>query len=117
MEAIIQLAERLGKAVADSPQAAALRQAREELDKHADLIQLLKDYQEQADKVGNLEEQNAPIEVEDKQKLRDLREKLLASDAFKKLTVAQVDYVDLMRKVNTAIQKHLTETEGGQETG
>jgi len=114
MEKAIELAEQLGKAISQSPQALALRTAREHFASHPDLVQLLRDYQMQADKIAQLERENKPIEVEDKHKLEELHNKLIAAEPFKKLTSAQVEYIDLMRRVNEAMQKHLTETASEQ---
>ncbi len=111
MAAIIELAERLGKAISDSPQAAALRTARDEMGKQPELDQLLKDFRIQNEKVAGLEAEGKPIEVDDKHKLQELHDKLIASDVFKKFTAAQVEYVDLMRKVNQAMGKELADTE------
>ena len=111
MNAIIELAGRLGRAVADSPQAATLRAARDEMNKQPELDQLLKEFQAQSEKVATLQRDNKPIEVEDKHKLQELQDKLVASETFKKFTAAQVEYIDLMRKVNQAIQKRLSDTE------
>ena len=113
MDQIVEIADRLGKALAGSPQAAALRAARDDLDTQPELKQALIDYQDHSGKVARLQEENKPIEVEDKRKRQDLEDKLLASDVFKRFTAAQVDYVDLMRKVNGALQKHLATTESG----
>ena len=115
MNTIIELAEKLGKAIADSPQAAAMRTAREELNRHQDAIQLLKDYQDQIEKIAKLETEQKAVEVDDKHKLQTLQDKLLASEAFKKFTAVQVEYVDLMRKVNDAMQRQLSGTEGAGE--
>ena len=112
MSAITELATRLGKAIAESPQALALRAAREEMKKDAAATQLLKDYRQQADRVATAEAENKPVEVNDKHKLREIQQKLAASDAFKKLTAAQVEYIDLMRKVNAALEQELSATEG-----
>jgi len=112
VEAIIQLAERLGKAIADSPQAASLRTAREELDKHEDLSKTLSEFQEQSEKMARLEQENDPVEVEDKRRLRELQDKLVASETFKRFTASQLEYVDLMRKVNEALRGQLVDTEG-----
>jgi len=109
--AVIELARRLGQAMAQAPAAVAVRAARKELDAQADLKQTLDDYQKQVGKVARLEQAGKPVEVEDKHRLRELNDKLVASEVFKKYTAAQVDYVDLMRKVNDAIRKELTETE------
>jgi cell fate (sporulation/competence/biofilm development) regulator YlbF (YheA/YmcA/DUF963 family) len=111
MSAIIELANRLGKAIAECPQAAALRAARAEMQKDAAATGLLKDYRRHADKIAALEQENKPVEVEDKHKLHELQEKLAASESFKKFTAAQVEYIDLMRKVNVALEQQLSETE------
>jgi cell fate (sporulation/competence/biofilm development) regulator YlbF (YheA/YmcA/DUF963 family) len=107
----IELAARLGKAMADSPEAVALRAAREALNAEPELTRTLGEYQKQADKIARLEREQKPVEVEDKHKLQELNDDLVASDVFKKFTAAQVEYVDLMRKVNDAIRRELTETE------
>ena len=109
--AILQLAERLGKAIAESAEAETLRTARRQMQAEEGLEQTLKDYQGEADKIAKLQDQNKPIEVDDKHKLEELQSKLLGSDAFKKYTAAQVEYVDLMRKVNESIRQQLAETE------
>ena len=111
MSAITELAERLGKAISDSPQAASLRAARAEMAKQSEITQLLKDFRAANEKIAKLEAENEPVEVEDKHKLRDLHDKLVASEVFKKFTAAQVEYVDLMRQVNEAMSKQLAETE------
>ena len=112
MNAITELADRLGKAIAASPEAAAMRVAQEQLNAHQEVKQLLTDFREQSARVGRLESEQKPVEVEDKHKLQELEDRLLAEDVFKKFTAAQVDYVDLMRQVNEALQKPLAATEG-----
>jgi cell fate (sporulation/competence/biofilm development) regulator YlbF (YheA/YmcA/DUF963 family) len=110
VDAIIALAERLGKAISESPQAAGLRDARKALNAEPELRGLLEDYRKQADRIAQLEGDQKPVEVEDKHKLEQLQSKLFASEVFKKLTAAQVEYVDLMRKVNEALRAQLAET-------
>jgi len=107
----IELATRLGKAIADSPQAAALRAARDVLNARPEIAAMLQDYHQQAEKVAKLEEEQQPVEVEDKHKLQSLNDQLVSSDAFKQFQAAQVDYVDLMRKVDEALRKELAATE------
>ena len=111
MDEIITLAERLAKAIAESTQAADLRTGRDAMRAEDGLEQTLKDYSEQAQKVGGLADENKPIEVDDKHKLQEFETKLASSEAFKKFTAAQVEYVDLMRKVNDTLHKGLAETE------
>ena len=111
MSDILELARRLGKAIAESSQAASLRAARTALDAQPEVRQLLKDFQGQSAKIMRMEEEQKPVEVEDKHRLEELQNKLASHEAFKKYTAAQVEYVHLMRQVNGALQKQLTETE------
>ena len=113
MSAITELASRLGKTIAASPEAAALKTARDGLNSQPDVAKLLTDLQAQSAKVQQLEAENKPIEVDDKHALQSLQEQLAASDVFKKYTAAQVNYIDLMRQVNQAIQTELTTVEDG----
>lgn len=111
MKAIIELASRLGKAIAESPQAAKLRAAKDELEKHAEVKQILTDYNAQAEKVAKLEAEGKTIEVDDKHRLQELQDSLVSNEVFKQYTAAQVDYVDLHRAVNAELRKQLGETE------
>jgi cell fate (sporulation/competence/biofilm development) regulator YlbF (YheA/YmcA/DUF963 family) len=104
---IIDMAARLGKAIARSPQAETLRKARAAMNAQNDVMQLLRDFQKQSERIAELQENDKPIEVEEKHKLDELHEQLLAKDVFKSFTAAQVEYVDLMRKVNEAISMEL----------
>ena len=112
MSQILSLAEQLGKDIAQSPQAVGLRAARAELNKQADLLQLLKDYQAQTEKIARAEHEGKPVEVADKHKLSDIHGKLVASEVFKRFTAAQVEYIDLLRKVNDVMRQNLLDTEG-----
>jgi len=111
MDHILELAERLGKAIAESPQARNMLAAGDALREQKDVAGLLGEFQAQSDKITQLENEQKPVEVEDKHKLQDLHDKLVACEVFKRYTAAQVEYVDLMRKVNEAMGQHLEETE------
>ena len=110
-DAIVELAGRLGKAIADSPAAAELRAARKAVTDHPEAGRLFKEFQDQSLKIAKLESEEKPVEVDDKHKLRDLHEKLIATEQFKKFTAAQVEYADLMRQVSEAMQSKLEEGE------
>ena len=108
---IIDMAQKLGQAVAESTQARALSAARKELNEHKDVLDTLQAYQKQAGHMQELEQQNKAIEVDDKRKFQELHDKLVASDVFKKYTVAEMEFVDLMRQVNTTIRKQISDSD------
>ena len=101
MNEIIEMAAKLGKAIARSPQADTLRKTRAEMNAQDDVMQLLRDFQKQSERIAELQENNKPIELD------EMHEQLVGKDAFKSFTAAQVEYVDLMRKVNEAITQEL----------
>jgi cell fate (sporulation/competence/biofilm development) regulator YlbF (YheA/YmcA/DUF963 family) len=112
MQDIIDLAERLGRTIAQSPQSVHLREARTAMEKEGDLVKTLNDYHAQADKIAQLEQTQKPVEVEDKRRLQDLHDRLVGSATFKKFMAAQVEYLDMMRKVNETLRKQLGDVEG-----
>ena len=93
-DSIIEMATKLGKAISESPQAAKLREVRKELDGHKDILDTLSQYQQQAQKVEQLEHENKPVEVEDKHKLRDLHDKLLADGYSVRFTGREVQLIE-----------------------
>lgn len=111
MSAVTELAGRLGQAIADSPEAKALNQARKELEADPQLRETMEQFGRQMGKVQKLEEENQPIEPEDKQKLAELEKTLAASEKFKAFSAAQVNFYDMMRKVNQAIREKISDLE------
>jgi cell fate (sporulation/competence/biofilm development) regulator YlbF (YheA/YmcA/DUF963 family) len=109
MAEIMELAQQLGKKIAESPASKNVQQAHKEVEADAELAQTLQEYQAQAEKISQLEAENKPVEVDEKRTLQNLHDKLVASDKFKKFSAAQVEYIDLMRKVNQAIQGQLAQ--------
>ena len=117
MDDTLELARKLGAALAQSPQASRLKLVREELQKDDALNRTLQDYQHQAQKIAQLEQDKKPVEVGDKHRLEELHDHLVSSDLFKRFTAAQVEYVDLMRRVNDELRHHLRDVEqGGTQT-
>ena len=109
--ACIEMATRLGKTLAASPQAMALVAAQKKLSEDPATRQVMHDYQEQVIKITRLEQSHQPIGPEDKHKLQQITDKLIASDLYKQYLDAQVGYVDLMRKTNLAIRNELPQME------
>ena len=109
--ACIEMATRLGKTLAASPQAMALVAAQKKLSEDPATRQVMHDYQEQVIKITRLEQSHQPIGPDDKHKIQQINDKLIASDLYKQYLDAQVGYVDLMRKTNQAIRGELPQME------
>ena len=69
MEQILDMATRLGKLIAADPRAQRMSAARDTLEKSLADRQLLADYEQQQRRMMELEDQQKPIEPEDKRRL------------------------------------------------
>ena len=104
MDEILELARRLGKRIADDPRGKAFREAQAALVDNAEAQKLLTEYNDQAHRIQSLEDQNKPIEPDDKRKLADAQQRVAGNACLANYAKVQADYVELMQRVSTAIE-------------
>ncbi|MCP4594485.1 MAG: YlbF family regulator [bacterium] len=104
MDAILELARRLGKQIAEDPRAKTFHQAQADLNQNTDAQQLLKSFNEQIQRVQSLEEEHKPIEPEDKRKLAETQQQISGNACLSAYAKAQADYVELMQHVSAAVE-------------
>ncbi|NLX59406.1 MAG: YlbF family regulator [Phycisphaerae bacterium] len=103
MDELTRKAEELGRLLASHPRFAALMAARDAVRANETSRQLMTDYETHVQRIEDLTLANKPIEVADKHKLAEL-EKVVAADArIKELTKAQMEFSDLLSRINRAI--------------
>ncbi|MCP4569513.1 MAG: YlbF family regulator [FCB group bacterium] len=107
MEKLIEMATELGKALAAHQRTVDLKSAQKALKDDKQASELLDSYHKQAERITNLEKEQKPIEVDDKHKLRDIEMQLSSNEILKSMTKRQVDFVEMMNKVKTAIDSQL----------
>lgn len=100
---VFEAARNLGRLVAAHPHAAKYHAVLAAIRADADAQRLLGDYTRHIEALREKEETGQPIEVADKRKLEDLQSKVAMHPRLRELQMAQMDYVDLMRKVDAAI--------------
>ena len=105
IQEITQKAAELGKLMADCPASKAYLKARRELQSDEQARKLTEDYQQQIQKVGELEQSGKPVEPEDKRKLADLQQQVASNPTLKAWMKAQVDFSELMHRVNEGISE------------
>lgn len=103
MEDLIALAKELGKKIAAHSRTAAFTAAAKEVAADREAQQILRDYQDHADKLGQLQESGKPIEPQDKHRMAELEGKIATHAKLKVLMRAQADYLELMQQVQMAI--------------
>ena len=96
-------AAELGKLIAASPAGTVLLKARRELHTDEQALKMLEAYQEQMQRIAQLEKDGEPIEPTDKHKLVEFQQNVASHATLKLWIKAQADFSQLMRDVNQAI--------------
>lgn len=107
MEKLLEMARELGRRIAAHERTVLLKKAQKKVHDDPMANELIRDYQDQAQKIRQLEHEQKPIEVADKHRLQEIEEKISVNANLKEMTKRQVDFVEMMRKVKEAIDKQL----------
>lgn len=102
-EQILDKARELGKLISDHPAAQRYRDSVKSLRDDLETQRLITDYNRFLSSMMQKEQQGLPIEVSDKRKIEQLQTAIATNLKLQGLQQAQMDYVDLMRKVDREI--------------
>lgn len=105
MREAIERARALGETIARHERTLAFLAAQQALEHDADARRLLDAYQQQAERIHQLELARQPVEAVDKHKLRELQSEMAGNGAIKDFIRRQADYVDLMNTVNRTMEE------------
>lgn len=104
---LLDKARALGDALAAHDVPRAYHAAQQAARRDSGAQTLMRDYHAQINHIRDMEAQQRPIEVADKQKLKDLEQRMATSDVLRQLMRAQADYVALMNQVNEVMEAPL----------
>jgi cell fate (sporulation/competence/biofilm development) regulator YlbF (YheA/YmcA/DUF963 family) len=107
MEEALAAAAELGKQIAQDESFRSLRAAEEAVQGDAASQKILQDFDRQRRKIEDLERDGKPVEPEDKHEMIRLSDAVHSAPKLQELVRAQADYMELMNKVNKAIQQAL----------
>lgn len=105
MEDIIADAVSLGKKIAAHPRMKAFMAAAQAVNGDKDSQTILIDYQKAVDKIRQAEMSGKPIEVADKRTMSECEARVANNDLLKKMMSAQADYLEMMHRINAAIDQ------------
>jgi len=111
MEETLEIASRLGTAIANYNGYKMFREAEEQLKKDSVAKEISEKLEKQSKKIYELEKNKKPVEVEDKRELQQLKEQVASNQSIQKFLKAQTDYVGFMKKINERIETELTSKE------
>lgn len=101
---ITKAATDLGKLIAEHDAAKKFKTHVKRLRDDTEAQRILNDYNRHLEMIHEKETNGKPIEVADKQKLESLQAALVQNPLLCDFQLVQMDYMDLMRKVDEALQ-------------
>ena len=114
---ILDSAEKLGQLVGQHPAVEKYKQAQESLSKDPDAARLMNEFNRQLMTLARQEEAGMPVTDAQRHQLEALQAQLASHLKVKALTMAQVDYVDLMRKISDKIRQYAGEPSAAGASG
>jgi cell fate (sporulation/competence/biofilm development) regulator YlbF (YheA/YmcA/DUF963 family) len=112
-QTILDAAEKLSQLVADHPAVARYKSAQKSVAEDAGATQLLGDFDKQIEALARQEQTGMPVTDSQRAQLESIQSRIMSHLKIKNLNLAQVEFIDLLRKVNQTIQKPLTEGGAG----
>jgi len=101
---IISEAEKLGQLVAQHPSVSKFRDAAKAVQQDADANRLLREFDRQLETLARQEAGGMPVTDAQRRSLESLQSQIASHLRIKAMHLAQVEFVDLLRKVNQTIQ-------------
>ena len=106
---ILDLANKLGDLVSQHPAVAKYKDAQKLVSADPDAGRLLADFDRQLETLSRQEASGMGITDAQRRSLETLQSQIMSHIKIKNLNMAQVDFVDLLRKVNQTWQSKLTD--------
>ncbi len=116
-QTIMDAAEKLSQLVADHPAVARYKSAQKAVSDDPEAGRMLADFDRQIETLARQEQQGVPVSEVQRQQLETLQSRIVSHIKIKNLNMAQVEFIDLLRKVNQTIQRPLSDAGGGAAGG
>jgi cell fate (sporulation/competence/biofilm development) regulator YlbF (YheA/YmcA/DUF963 family) len=108
-QTILDAAEKIGDMLKDHPAVTKYKAAQKAVAEDADASRLLREFDRQIETLGRQEQSGMPVTEAQQQQLQTLQSQIISHIKIKALNLAQVDFVDLLRKVSQAYQRQLVD--------
>jgi cell fate (sporulation/competence/biofilm development) regulator YlbF (YheA/YmcA/DUF963 family) len=109
MDDIIADAAALGKKIANHEKMLRFVAAVKAVQGDSEAEGLLKRFREKSREIETKASQGKPVEVSEKREVADLEKKVASNDKIKEMIRCEADYLDLMRRINDAIDRAAAE--------
>lgn len=106
---ILEAAEKLGKLVGQHPVVERYRQAQRSLAEDPEAARLADAFNREISRLSRQEEQGVAVTDAQRRQLESIQSQLASHLKFKAFSAAQVEYVDLMRRISDSIRRQVQE--------
>ena len=110
---ILAEADKLGQLVAQHPAVEKYKSAQKAVSDDADTTRTMAEFQRQFETLARQEQSGMPMTDAQRQQLENIQARLVSNIKVKALNMAEVDFIDLLRKVNQAVQGKVVDMPGG----
>ena len=114
---ILAEADKLGQLVAQHPAVEKYKQAQKAVADDPDANRSMAEFERQIETLARQEASGMPVTDAQRQTLESLQSRIVSNIKVKALNMAQVDFIDLLRKVNQAIQGKLIDGQAARGGG
>lgn len=112
---LLDEAAKLGQLVAQHPSIAKFKQAQRAIADDADASRLMAEFEKTIETIGRQEQSGLPATDAQRTALESIQSKIISNIKVKALNMAQMEFVDLLRKINQNIQGPLAEGSAGAQ--
>ena len=109
---ILAEADKLGQLVAQHPAVERYKNAQKAVAEDPDANRTMAEFERQLETLARQEQSGMPVTDAQRQQLENLQSRIVSNVKVKNLNMAQVDFIDLLRKVNQTIQSKVVEAGG-----
>lgn len=110
---ILDMAEKLGDLLKDHPAVARYKTAQKSVAEDAEAGRLLAEFDRQLEMLGRQEQAGMPVTDAQRQKLEAMQGQIISHLKIKALNLAQMEFMDLLRKVSQTYQRKLVDQPPG----
>jgi cell fate (sporulation/competence/biofilm development) regulator YlbF (YheA/YmcA/DUF963 family) len=111
-QTIMEAAEKLSAMVAEHPSVGKYKAAQKAVADDPEAGRLLADFDKQIETLSRQEQSGMPVTDAQRRQLEGLQSRIISHIKIKNLNLAQVEFIDLLRKINQTIQRPLNEGAG-----
>ena len=109
IEEILKEAEKLGNLLKQHPAVDRFKAAQKAIADDPEASRMLSEFDRLLEGLGRQEQQGRPVTDAQRLQLESLQSRIVSHIKIKNLNLAQVEFVDLLRKVSQTYQKQLNE--------